>query len=285
MKKIVIAAVSLFVFLSHGFALDKVALQRHIRSALNIDSRLEIVVTDPVPSEIKGLIKVPVDIRGSRYFVFLSKDEKHYIWGQMFDLRIYPDSARAAGLHLTDVRSQGSEKAPVTIVEFTDLQCPYCHNAHAALSEKLYSTYTKDQVRWVYKHFPLEMHDWAYSASVAAECAAEQNPEAFWGMAELFFKNQDDIKQETINAKILQYSKDLKLNEEQMKACLPGEKAKAKVDADRNEGRAVGVNSTPTLFVNGRLVAGFRDFDPIKALIDEKLADVGALPSKTPVAP
>lgn len=157
------------------------------------------------------------------------------------------------------------------MVEFTDLQCPYCERAHAAMKESLYKEYTQDQVRWVYKHFPLENHQWAEPAAVAAECAGGQNKEMFWEMAEKFFKNASSVTPENVSVNAKKYAKELKLDETTFQTCLAEPAMLDRVRADKNEGMKAGVSSTPTIFINGRMMRGFRNFESIKRIIDEKL--------------
>ncbi|MCB4757185.1 MAG: thioredoxin domain-containing protein [Elusimicrobia bacterium] len=265
-----------FVWLFNGptYAVDKVALARHVRSAYNIDLEANIAVEDPVPSELPGLQKVPVDIGGRKYSVYVSPDERFYIMGQVFDLGEYPDATRAAKISLEKVHAKGSPKAPLTLVEFTDFQCPYCRVGHENLTQMLYTTYNKDQIRWVFKQFPLENHEWSQAAAIATECAAKQKEDAFWEMADLFYKNQKDIKKDNIDQKIDQFVLDLKLNPVKFKACQASDDVKKKIEADKAEGQALGVSATPTLVVNGRMKTGFRDFNSLKLLIDDKLKEV-----------
>jgi protein-disulfide isomerase len=202
--------------------------------------------------------------------VFLSQDEKQYIWGYAVDLTVDPDEMRERNLNLNNVRSKGSASAPVTIVEFTDMQCPFCKNVHDILKKDLYSSYTTNDVRLVFKHFPLSNHAWAEKAAIAAECAGEQKQEAFWKMTDSIFADSVSISTANIQGKVQGFAKASGINMDSFNQCYESQKPLAKVQYDRREGGMVGVNSTPTLFINGRMLRGIRSFEDVKVVIDEK---------------
>jgi protein-disulfide isomerase len=266
---------SLFVVLlalsSTLHAYDKNFVAQHIRKALNLDTRTEIVVSSmAAPSPFGSLKVVPITINGGPYQIYLSKDEKQYIWGYPVSLTLDPDVERAKGMQLNNVRFKGSAKAPITIVEYTDLQCPYCKIVHDILSKELFTQYTTNDVRLVFKHFPLSMHPWAEIGASATECAGEQSDEAFWKMSDSLYANQATISTATVKVQIGDYAKAAGLNATKFNQCVESEKYNTKIQADRREGAAVGVNSTPTLFVNGRMIRGIRTFDDLKVVIEEK---------------
>lgn len=265
-------------------ALDKGKLENHLRSVKSLDPRLTVEIGEAQPSKYGNLLMVPVKIGQTQQLIFITPDEKEYIFGEVFDLTVDLDQARLDKIDLTNAHSKGSSKAPVKVVEYTDLQCPYCSRAHAAMEQELYKNYTKDQVQWVFKHFPLSMHKWAMPAAMATECAALQKKDAFWEMAHLFFENAGRLSEETaklkgdefdaaVKQKAEEYAKSLKLNMSKFSNCYANNETLKKVSDDMEEGRAIGVGSTPTIFINGRMQRGFREFSTIKALIDEKLAE------------
>jgi protein-disulfide isomerase len=273
MKKLLSGLLIAAFCTSTALALDKPWLERHLRATLGLDSRVEITIGESRPSSFAGLTEIPLTVAQGQYMIYVTPDEKNYFWGNVYDLTVDPDKERAKKISLKNVRSKGSPTAPVTIVEYTDLQCPYCTNAHEALSKNLYSTYSEDQVRWVFKHFPLGMHPWAEPAAIASECAGQQKASAFWDMTDRYYKNQREITPENIKAKSLEYIAELKLNKSKFETCLKSDAVAAKVEAEKAEGEAIGVSSTPSLFVNGRMKRGFRSFEDLKILIDEKLLE------------
>lgn len=277
MKKLVLAAGFLFLTMQ-CFAINKGALEKHLRAMLSVDPRMKIEVGEAKMSDVAGLLAVPVTVGNGSYLVYMTPDEKKYIWGNLNDMSIDPDRSKMEKIKLTGVWSKGSKSAPVTIVEYTDLQCPYCSRAHEGLSDDLYKKYTKDQVRVVFKHYPLPMHNWAENAAVAAECAGQQTPDAFWKMTDFFFKNQPTLTKETVTQKSLEQAGNINLSVSKFQKCLSEVEPFNRVRADKQEGTDLGVASTPTLFINGRQHRGFSKFEDLQPLIDEKLDEAKARP-------
>jgi protein-disulfide isomerase len=160
---------------------------------------------------------------------------------------------------------KGKADAKVTIVEFSDFQCPYCSNATAILKE-VAKAYPKD-VRIVFKNFPLPFHTQAEGAALAALCANDQNPEAFWKMHDMMFENQNKLDVETLK----ENAKKIGLKADAFNECLSSEKLKSLIEADKKQGGELGIKSTPTIFVNGKLVQGAQDIAVFKEIIDAEL--------------
>jgi protein-disulfide isomerase len=160
--------------------------------------------------------------------------------------------------------SYGNQKAPVTIVEFSDFQCPYCLRAMPTL-KRLQQTYG-DRLRVVWKDFPLtRIHPQAAKAAEAAHCAEEQGK--FWPYHDRLFANQsalmvDDLKK---------YAQDSGLDAARFTMCLDSSKYASRVREGLDAGTALGVSSTPTLFVNGRVMPGAYPYEELAAVIDEEL--------------
>jgi protein-disulfide isomerase len=158
---------------------------------------------------------------------------------------------------------KGPKGAPVTIVEWSDFQCPYCSQGVSVIKQ-LEDSY-KDKFRVAYKHQPLPMHPNAQIAAEAAAAAQEQGK--FWPMHDKMFANQGALDR----ASLERYAQEVGLDVGKFKAALDSGKFKSAVAADSAEGFKVGANATPTFFVNGRMVQG-ADYARIKAIMDEELA-------------
>ena len=184
---------------------------------------------------------------------YVSKDGKYLLRGELSDVTKDPLADNRAKLELKDAPSTGDSNAPITMVEFADFQCPVCRNLHDALRPILTSY---PQVRLVFKDFPLEMHPWARSAAIAGRCAYNQDPKAFWKMYDLIYDNQELISAENSYAKLLDFASQAGLDADTFKACLSSPEAAAAIEASRANGTAMQVNSTPTLFINGRQLVG-----------------------------
>src|ERR1700745_1305630 len=186
--------------------------------------------------------------------IFVSKDGKTLFRGDMFDMAADPFPATRANLRLEGDPSKGPADARVTIVEFSDYQCPHCRQLYT-ITQAVEQKYP--QVRIVYKDFPLVgIHPWAMAAAIGGRCALAQSPEGFWTVHDLIFENQDVISSENVYQKVIDFAVRAGLDKDAFKVCLALPEAKAAIQADVDEGKAVQISSTPTVFVNGRAVVG-----------------------------
>lgn len=161
--------------------------------------------------------------------------------------------------------SHGPGSAPVTLVEFSDFQCPYCARFFSTLRQVL-DKYGP-QVRLIYRNFPLlQIHPYAEKAAEAGLCAADQGH--FWDMHDLMFQTQGQLKEEDLKGKAAQ----LKLNMESFNSCLDSGQHAEQVKQDLYAGSKLGVTGTPALFINGRFVSGAVPFADIAKVIDEELS-------------
>jgi protein-disulfide isomerase len=176
-------------------------------------------------------------------------------------------NAPAAQVFKVDVPSdspaRGPKGAKVTVVVWSDFQCPFCSRAVPTLKE-LERSYGKD-LRVVFRHQPLSFHDKAKGAAVASMAAHEQGK--FWEMHDKLFENQQGLGDDTY----LRLARELGLNEARFKAALANPKYAQLVDRDASEGSKVGADGTPTFFVNGRQLVGAQPVDQFKAMIDEEM--------------
>lgn len=162
----------------------------------------------------------------------------------------------------------GTPSAKVTVVEFADFQCPACGAAYPIV-KKIKEEY-KDKVYFVFRHFPLPGHKNALQAAYAVEAAASQGK--FWEMHDRLFESQEAWS-EINNAQELfkTYAVELGLNTEQFMESIKTRIGKDKISKDQNDGYQMGVNSTPTFFINGEKFTGVVDYEQFKRLLDERL--------------
>jgi protein-disulfide isomerase len=186
--------------------------------------------------------------------VFVSKDGKTLLRGDLYDMSGDPFAENRAKIQVDGDPTKGPAQAPVTVVEFADFECPHCRD----LYENLKDVETRfPQVRLVYKNFPLtQIHPWAQTAAIGARCAYDQSPDAFWKVHDFIFDNQDVISPENVWDKLVTFAGQAGLNQDTFKACLSSADAQKIVDDEHAQGVALGVNSTPTVFVNGRPIDG-----------------------------
>jgi len=165
--------------------------------------------------------------------------------------------------------SLGPDDAPVTIVEFSDYQCPYCKRADPVIQQVLERYPT--QVRFVFRHFPLDrIHPLARGASEAAACANQQG--RFWEYHGKLFAPEAKYDPDSLR----QYASDLGLDLDAFQTCVDERRFQAEVEADLDAGRAAGVAGTPAFFVNGIRMKGARPFDDFVAVIDQELQRIGS---------
>jgi protein-disulfide isomerase len=160
--------------------------------------------------------------------------------------------------------SRGPDNAKVTIVEFSDFQCPFCGRAHDTVEEVM-SAYA-GKVRLVFRQFPLEFHENAPKAAEAALCANEQSK--FWDYHDVLFKNQQKLKVEDLKA----HAASMGLDAAKFNECLDSGRMAAVVKEDQAAGSKVGVNGTPAFFINGTMLSGAQPLEEFKKVIDAELA-------------
>jgi protein-disulfide isomerase len=164
----------------------------------------------------------------------------------------------------------GSENAPITIIEFSDFQCPYCEKWEKEVYGKLLQDYG-DKIRFVYRDFPLtSIHPQAQPAAEAADCANEQG--AFWKYHDKLFGMEYPLGADTY----VKYASELGLDMDKFQQCLTERRYQAEVTADLEYATNLGVNSTPTFFINGIPLVGAQPYSVFKYVIDKELA--GELP-------
>ena len=161
--------------------------------------------------------------------------------------------------------SLGGSAAPVTLIEFSDYQCPYCQRVEPTL-KRLRAVYG-DKLRIVWKDFPLtQIHPQAAKAGEAAHCAGDQNK--YWELHDVLFNKQQELQLDDLKRHALE----LGLDTASFNQCLDSSKYGARVREGMTEGSALGVNSTPTIFINGRRLSGAQPYEVFAAVIDEELA-------------
>ncbi|MFN8543155.1 MAG: thioredoxin domain-containing protein [Candidatus Binatia bacterium] len=163
--------------------------------------------------------------------------------------------------------AKGDVKAPITIIEFSDYECPFCKRAEPTVTQVL-ATYG-DKIRLVYRDYPLPFHAHARPAANAAACANAQGK--FWEYHAKVFAAAD-LSDEALK----KLAAEAGLDAGKFDACFAKKEFDAAIEKDVNDGQAVGVNGTPAFFINGRMISGAQPFEKFKEIIDEELASAGA---------
>jgi protein-disulfide isomerase len=257
-------------------ALDKPTLEAYVRHLFVMDSAVTVKVGDPQPSDLPGFYEVVVSASAGNAhqdFPFLvSKDGSKIVQGTFFDVSQNPFKKDLDKLNTAGAPNFGTQGAPVVIVEFSDFECPYCQKEAKVLRENLLSTYPT-QVHFYFKEFPLTtLHPWAKAAAVASRCVYAQKSEEFWKYHDWVFDHQNDITPDNLKDKVLDWAKGEKdIDSLKLAACMDNKATEAEVDKDIAEGRALGVDSTPTLFINGRRIASAAEWPTLHAIIDYEI--------------
>jgi protein-disulfide isomerase len=227
-----------------------------------------------IPGWRRGSLDVALGQQTQQVAFYVSRDGRYMLRGEVADISVDPLEAIMKKIALEAQPERGPRDSKVTIVEYSDFQCPFCARAYTTIEEVLKDY--GDRVRFVFKNLPLaNIHPWAEDAALASECAFLQGNERFWKMYDGLFAKQGEIKKENLKEKASAIATDAGMDVPAFQECLDGRKTLAAVKADESEAAALGVNSTPTFFINGRRVPGAQSKDGFKQLIDQELAGKG----------
>jgi protein-disulfide isomerase len=236
-------------------------LKSFLRKRFRVPNAGDIELGAPKPAPIPGLWTRQVTIvneQGQKATAELFTDASgtKVIIGRFLDVNSDPwERVNVKTLHLDDRATLGPANAPVTVIEFADFECPYCARAFSEVETMVNTTY-KGRVRVVFKNFPLNIHQWAMQAAIAAECVRRQNPEAFWNFARNLYSNQNAINPENLRQRIDTFASGLDLDSQALDACIMGKPAEQQVQQDMSDGASIHINSTPTFLINGVPVVG-----------------------------
>ena len=264
-------------------------IQTEIRSRYNVPPQIDISLSAPKPGDVPGYDTITVTFTGgshtSTHDFLLSKDRKTLAHLEKMD--ISQDLMSKIDVKGRPVRGNGNAK--VTIINYDDFECPFCSRLHATLFPDILKSYG-DRIKIIYKDYPLvEIHPWAMHAAVDANCLADQSNEAYWEFADYVHANQREItpktqdKQEKPNwseafAKLDALAKERatkhNLDQQKFDACVKKQDESA-VRASMAEGDKLGIDSTPTLFVNGERMSGAVPEDQMRAILNRALVAAG----------
>lgn len=263
-------------------------IERQVRSFYNMPADVKVTVGAIVPStEWPAYDAVSVTIDGGDgrqkdYKFLLSKDRNTMLRLTKFDLTKDPFAELMSKIDINGRPIRGAKSAKVVLVNFDDFECPYCSRMHQVLFPELLKEYG-DRVTFVYKDYPLaEIHPWAIHAAVDANCLAAQNTDAYWDFADYIHANKREVDGEkTPGARFEAIDKMTMLqgqkhNEDTGKllACMKAQD-EMPVRASMKEADDIGVNATPTLFINGQKIDGVVSIEELRAALDSALKDAG----------
>lgn len=274
------------------------AAQRRIevilRSQFNLPTDFDVALGSRKPSKISGYDELPVTVshsgRSQVINFLISTDGKHLARLETYDLTRDPSST----IDIAGRPMRGNPNAKVTVVNFDDLECPYCARMHQQLFPSTLARY-KDQVRFVYKDFPLvEIHPWAMHASVNADCLADQSSEVYWHYVDYLHSHAQEVTGEdrdltkskaALDRIARQQAAEGKLDAQKLDACI-AKQDESKVQQSLKEASGLNLEGAPALFINGEKINGAVPEEQVWMVIDRALRAAGEKPPPPPaVAP
>lgn len=266
--------------------LDK-RIERQIRAQYDLPAKVNIAVgprtvSPDFPNYETMVVTISNGEQKMNYNFLVSKDGKTLYRVTKMDLSKDPYADVISKLHIDGRPVRGNKDAKVTIVNFDDFQCPYCAMMHGELTQNILKSYG-DKIKVVYKDFPLtEIHPWAKHAAVDANCLASQNADAYWNFADDVHAHAKEMshgmtlaqQKDRLDLITIEQGQKAGVNMEALQACVKAQKDDA-VRASMDEAELLGVDSTPTMFINGQKVSGAIPAEDLKVVINRALTDAG----------
>ncbi len=238
------------------------------------DSTKTWKITEIRPSEVPGLAEVLFVItspQGSGLNrLLVSSDGKHAISGEVLPFGAKPfDDAWEKLEKGINGPAKGPEKAPVLIVEFSDMQCPHCQKAAPIVDQLLAQ---EPDAHFVFQNFPLPSHNWAEKGAAYVDCVGKASNDAVWKFIQKTFDEQNNITESNADEKLKAIASALGVNGDEIAACAAKPETKARIEASVAMGKAVGVTGTPSLFINGQSLPPEAGVEVLKKVVDFKFS-------------
>ncbi len=270
-------------------------IERQVRSYYKVPAEVHVIVGVPTPStDFPSYDSLIVTVDGGERkqdITFLvSKDRSSLIRMTKFDLSKDPFTETMSKIDVSGRPTRGIKASKVVVVNFDDFECPFCSRMHQNLFPEILKEYG-DRVTFVYKDYPLaEIHPWAIHAAVDANCLASQNSDAYWDFADYIHANQHEVSNEKTPGARLEALDKLTMLQGQkhnldvvkLQSCIKAQDESV-VKASMKEAERVGVEATPTLFINGEKIDGAVPVSELRASLDRALKDAN-LPVPSHVA-
>jgi protein-disulfide isomerase len=264
-------------------ALDKATFENYLRHLELFRGDVTFKIDDPKPSKyLPGFSEVLVhlifnNVEKDELF-YISSDGQTIVRGDVFNLGKPTFQSNLDKITTADQPSFGPADAPVTIVEFGDFECPDCKLEAPVLRHDLAEN-LGSKVRVVFKNYPLDsVHPWAHNAAIAGRCIYRQSEAAFWKFYDWDYQNQDQITFDNLKDKVTAWAGENGLDTAKLGQCIDDKATDAEVNRSIEEGRALGVPGTPTLFINGRRIGGLA-WQDLQMVINKELEYVSAAPA------
>ena len=255
---------------------DTEALVKYYRKKAQLSPATPVAVGEvkdsPIAGAKQGTLSVGTAPRDKKVTFTSSADGRYVIFADVEDITIDPAKAIMDKIDLVGVDWKGSAEAPVTIIEYSDFQCPFCAKGYKIIEEEILPAYD-GKVRFAYKHLPLPFHNWAEPSAIAMECIRQQSPEAAWRVYDEMFKQQKAVNLQNVKSKALEFAGE-GVDSAKYDACYDNKETVQAVRAQKAEAGSLGITGTPSFVVNGRIVKGAQPAAKFKAIIDDELASL-----------
>jgi protein-disulfide isomerase len=261
-------------------------IERQVRVTYSIPASVTVTVGPLRPSDFANYDALTITMEGDNkkqtYDFLLSRDGKTLARMTKMDLTKDPYVEAMKKIDINGRPMRGKKDAKVIVVNFDDFECPFCSRMHQTLFPEVLKEYG-DRVEFVYKDYPLtEIHPWATHAAVDANCLAAQNNDAYWDFADHIHSNQREVSSEkgrdaqfaALDRLTLEQGQKHNLDQSKLQSCVKAQNEDA-IKASMHEAEGVGVNATPTLFVNGQEMDGALPISEVRAALDHALEQAG----------
>ena len=268
---------------------DKATLEAYLRHVELWVPGVAVKIDDAKESkELPGFLDVVVHLSYNSNVLpdqhyFMSQDGKKIFKADVYDINKSPFQANIDKLDVKGAPTLGPANAPIAVVVFSDFQCPMCKQEAEVIHKQITEAFPKE-VRVYFRDFPLEsLHNWARPAAIAGRCVYKLNPSAFWDYHDWVYENQSYIGLDNLNSKVQEFAAAKNIDSMQLSRCIENKTTDPEVKAEIAIGNSLSLNSTPTLFVNGRRIDGAVPWENLQALIKEEIdhqAKAAALTTK-----
>jgi len=255
---------------------NKGEIETYVRHLWVLPTVMGVTVGDPKPAaDLPGFQEVAVKLTQGQasqdVTIYISKEGK-ILQGNIYDINLNPFKKGLDRLKTQFQPSLGTPGATVVLVVFSDFQCPHCKAEAQMLRQNLIVNYPT-QVRLYFIDFPIEqLHPWAKAAAIGGRCVFRQDPGSFWEYHDWVFGHQESITPENLKEIVSIWAKDRKdIDFLQLGQCMDTKATEKEVDAEMEEGRALQIEGTPTLFINGRRIQNSMTWPDLKATIDNEI--------------
>ena len=270
-------------------------IEQQVRSYYTIPARVKVILGPTKPSEFPNYDALTITFDGGEkkqtYDFLLAKDGKTLLRMTKLDLSKDPLAEVMKKIDVKGRPTRGNSAAKVVAINYDDFECPFCSRMHQTLFPELLKEYG-DRVEFIYKDFPLaEIHPWATHAAVNANCLAVQNQDAYWAFADYIHANQKEVNAEkshdlqfaALDRMTTEQGQKHNLDVPKLQACIKAQQDDI-VKASVHEGEGLGVEATPTMFINGEKVDGALPVGELRDVLDRALVQAGETAPVHPAA-